>query len=93
MSRAKYEESDLLKVSELEYERVDRDNYVHPIARKVAEEIVAEWAKPDGHRIVVLQASMQSGKTSVIRHICYLLNVVDSRVLRDRLNIVTVFFC
>lgn len=59
----------------------------HPIARKVAEEIVAEWAKPNGHRIVVLKAPMQSGKTSVIRHICYLLNVVDSRVHRDRLNI------
>jgi hypothetical protein len=42
MSRAKYEESDVWKVGELEYERVDSDNYVHPIARKVAEEIVAE---------------------------------------------------
>jgi hypothetical protein len=38
-------------------------------------------------KIIVLKAPMQSGKTYVIRHICYLLNVVDSRVHRDRLNI------
>lgn len=87
MSRAKFEEDELWKVGELEYEDVDHDNYVHPIARKVAEEIVAEWEKPGGHRVIVLKAPMQAGKTSVIRHICYLLNVVDSRVHRDKLNI------
>lgn len=89
MSRARYEESELWKVSDLEYEQTGNDNYVHPIARKVAEKIVAEWKKPDGHRVIVLKAPMQSGKTSVIRHICYLLNVVDASVHREKLLINT----
>jgi ATP:corrinoid adenosyltransferase len=53
----------------------DKKRYVHENAREVAERIVQEWENPEGERMIVLKAEMQSGKTSVIRHICYLLNV------------------
>jgi hypothetical protein len=60
-------------ISEADYDNPALPNYVHPSSRSVAEKIVQNWI--DGKRMVVLKAQMQCGKTSVIRHVCYLLNV------------------
>jgi hypothetical protein len=65
------------KVSKEEYDDPNGQNYVHPEARKVAEQILAEWKKSGGERLVLLKAQMQCGKTSIIRHLCYLLNVEE----------------
>jgi hypothetical protein len=65
-------------ISETAYNKTDKKlnpSYVYPNARQVAEDVIAEWKKPNGHRMVVVKAEMQSGKTSVMRHLCYLLNV------------------
>lgn len=63
-------------VTDEEYENPAFSNYVHADARKVAEDILAEWNKDNngGDRMVLLKAQMQCGKTSIIRHLCYLLN-------------------
>jgi hypothetical protein len=61
-------------IDDKEYEDRNGPNYVYPNQRLAAETIVNEWKKPDGHRMILLKAQMQAGKTGVIRHICYLLN-------------------
>lgn len=60
-------------VSATDYDNPKLPNYVHENARKVAQEIFDHFNR--GTRVVVLRAQMQCGKTSVIRHLCYLLNV------------------
>jgi hypothetical protein len=37
---SKFEKENLWKVSDIEYELVDSDHYVHPTAREVAEDII-----------------------------------------------------
>lgn len=63
------------KVSDTEYNFIESERYVHPPARAMAQQIVDEWKSEGGQRMVVLKAPMQAGKTSVMRHICYLLNI------------------
>jgi hypothetical protein len=60
-------------ISEEDYENPNLPDYVHPSSRVVAEQIIELWRQ--GKRTVLLKAQMQCGKTSVIRHICYLINV------------------
>jgi hypothetical protein len=70
-----------LWISDDEYEQQTLLNgkpnplYVHQNCRAAAEEILAEWKRKDGSRMVLLCSQMQSGKTSVMRHLAYLLNV------------------
>jgi chloramphenicol 3-O-phosphotransferase len=45
------------------------------ISERLLETSSMNGKKPDGHRMILLKAQMQAGKTGVIRHICYLLNV------------------
>jgi hypothetical protein len=70
---------------------VRSDNYVYPNQREVARNIVDEWKNQDGDRMVLLKAQMQAGKTGVIRHICYLLNVqkeyVDLKIDEDNVHV------
>ena len=61
-------------ISQEDYDNVKLPNYVYPEARQVAQEIFDLWLK--GTRMVVLKAQMQCGKTSVIRHLCYLINAL-----------------
>jgi hypothetical protein len=61
------------------YENKKHKSYVHQNARDTAREIVNEWKKPNGNRMALLASQMQSGKTSVMRHIAYLLNVKKER--------------
>lgn len=66
-------------ISMEDYENKDLPNYVHDNARELAMEIFNHFVR--GTRIVVLRAQMQCGKTSVIRHLYYLLNYdVDDNV-------------
>jgi len=62
-------------ISVMDYDNPELPNYVHENARKVAKEIFDHFNR--GTRVVVLRAQMQCGKTSVIRHLCYLLNVCE----------------
>lgn len=62
-------------ISKEDYDNADLPNYVHDNAREVAMQIFNHFVR--GTRIVVLRAQMQCGKTSVVRHLCYLLNVCE----------------
>jgi len=71
-----YEEEHLWEpISVAEYDDIKNVNYVHADARKVAQDIFNEWMKKDGDRMILLKAQMQCGKTSIMRHLCYLINV------------------
>jgi hypothetical protein len=52
-------------------------NFVFENQRDVAKTIMEEWKKPKGQRVVLLKAQMQSGKTGVMRHLCYLTYVEE----------------
>jgi hypothetical protein len=62
------------KVTKEKYDDPNGLNYVHPEARQLVDLILTEWKKPDGERMILLKAQMRCGKTSIIRHLCYLLN-------------------
>lgn len=63
------------RISKEDYDNPHGKDYVYSEARSIAEQILSEWKKSDGERMVLLKAQMQCGKTSIIRHLCYLLNV------------------
>jgi hypothetical protein len=76
-SKDDYEEEPRLwePISDEEYDDNGYENYVHPDARKVAQDIFDVWMADNNNRMVLLKAQMQGGKTSVMRHLCYLINV------------------
>lgn len=61
------------QISEADYENPLLGNYVHASSRKIAEDIFKLFR--EGKRHVVLKAQMQAGKTSIMRHLAYLINV------------------